>query len=69
MEEHELRFTLSTNEAGQLHLAIYCTDRVGQWFLLEDWTCDTPAERHDALDLAVKDIDTWLTFAGDAIPA
>lgn len=69
METHELRLTMSLNEAGQCHLAIYATDVDGQWFLVEDWTCDTPAERSDALELVFADVHTWLTFAGEMLPA
>lgn len=69
METHELRLTMSLNEAGQCHLAIYATDAHGQWFLVEDWTCDNAQERQDALELVHADISTWLTFAGEMLPA
>jgi hypothetical protein len=69
METHELRLTLSRNEAEQMHLAIYATDAAGQWQLVDDWTCDDRQERQEAMAMLSDDVNAWLTFGGSLLPA
>lgn len=65
---HELRLELSVTPANQAHLALFVTDRDGQWFLLEDWTAE-PTCRNVVVDEASSMVSDWLAFGGQLLPA
>lgn len=66
---HELRLELAAAGDELIHVSLFCTDRDGQWFLLDDWTAETRQDAAVVTAEALGMVDTWLQHGGRLIPA